>query len=192
MFYNITEIHAHYAEIARLRACGMTIGQIASRLNKSTVMVGYVVNNPLMKREIERLQAGRDSSAMDLGKTIDELAPKALAYINQVIDGIKVDPETGEEMTDPNTGKPLIHTDDLRYKASKDLLGMAGHGPVQRVKATVTHGIFTPEDIERFKQRAREAGIIRIPAETETLSHDAVGTTVETPLSQYNAELIEV
>lgn len=162
MFYNITEIHDHYREIARMRAAGLSISQIASRMGKTPVMVGYVVNNPLMRQEIERLQAGRDISAMDIGKQIDELAPKALAYVNEVLDGIQIDPETGDAITDPNSGNPILHAAETRYKAAKDLLGMAGHGPVQRIKATVSHGIFTPEDIARFKQRAAEAGVMRV------------------------------
>jgi hypothetical protein len=167
-------------------------------------MVGYVVNNPLMRQEIERLQSGRDSSAMDIGKRIDEALPVALAYVQEVIGGIKIDPLTGEETLDPNTGKPLIHSDELRYKAAKDLLGMGGHGPVQRVRATVSHGIFTPEDIERFKQRAREVGIIRnsLPENVVSLPHaitDIADVVVhdaplkvktEIPLSQQNEELV--
>jgi len=178
MFYNITEIHDHYREIARMRAAGLTISQIASRMDKTPVMVGYVVNNPLMRQEIERLQAGRDISAMDIGKQIDELAPKALAYVDEVINGIQIDPETGEAFTDPNSGNLILHSTETRYKAAKDLLGMAGHGPVQRIKATVSHGIFTPEDIARFKQRAAEAGIMKVEVPQfsveASLSHETI------------------
>jgi hypothetical protein len=166
MTYNITRIWDRYREIMRMSLLGMKQVQIAERLELSPVTVGYVLNNPLIRQQIEILQAGRDQSAVNIGEQIEEIAPKAIAYMNEVLDGIQLDPLTGDPVvserdSEGNPVKIAVHSPELRQKVAKDLIGMAGFGPVQRVKATVTHGIFTPEDIAKFKERAREAGIVK-------------------------------
>jgi hypothetical protein len=124
------------------------------------VAVGYILDNPLVMDQVERLQDARDGSAVDIASQIDAIAPKALSLVNQVIDGIVKDPATGQPVLDPQTGKPITYQADLRYKAAKDILAASGNGPVQRVRAQVSHGLFTAEDIERFNRRAKEAGVV--------------------------------
>jgi len=186
MTYNITKIWDRYREIMRMSLLGMKQVQIAERLELSPVTVGYVLNNPLIRQQIELLQAGRDQSAINIGEQIEELAPKAIAYMNEVLDGVQLDPITGDPVVSErdSNGEPMkvaIHAPELRHRVAKDLIGMAGFGPVQRIKATVTHGIFTPEDIAKFKERAREAGIVK---SQENGDRPPQGEIKELPASQ--------
>lgn len=150
----------HYREVARLAALGFRPGVIAKRLGLSPVTIGYILNNPEVRELVMDLQDGRNRTVIDLGARIDQIAPKALDYINQVIDGVVIDPVTGEIVDDPETGKPATHDASLRYKAAATLVSMAGYGPTKRISATIRHGLVSPDQIAILKERARQSGLI--------------------------------
>ena len=85
------------------------------------------------------MEAARDLDAVDISKEIQELAPKAVKVLEQLL-------ESGSE--------------NNQLKAAQDVLDRAGHAAVRMIKTENIHAHFSGEEIEEMKKRAREVGLI--------------------------------
>lgn len=137
--YQIQTIQFNHREILRLRALGMTNKEIAARLGLSQQSISIVANSDLGNTKLKQLSDARDVEVMEVRKQIRELAPLAIETLRAAMEG-----------------EDVPH--HVRVAAAKDSLDRGGFAAPKQVQ--VTHGHFTPEDIEGMLNRAVEAGAI--------------------------------
>lgn len=137
-YYNLQKLNAKHKEIIRLIALGHKDVEIAEMCNCTSAMVKYTRESPVAQRKIELLQGRRDSSAVDIRKRIQAMAPIALDKMQQMLED-----EDGSE--------------SVRSKIAQDILDRAGFDPVHK---TLDVGKYTEERIQELKQRARDNGLI--------------------------------
>jgi len=80
-----------------------------------------VINSPLFKLEIARLERERESGVTDITRTLKELSPLALEQIERTMYTTK--------------------SDGIRLRAAETILDRAGHGAINKtdIRATVNH-----------------------------------------------------
>jgi hypothetical protein len=137
--YNIEQMWDIHHEIARLALIGMKQVDIANHLSISPVTVSYVLNSPIVERQMNQLKAVRDLEAIDISKEIKELAPKAIQVLEDLMDN---------EL--PN----------IKLKAATDILDRAGYAAVKTLRTENLHAHFSSEEIADIRQRAREVGLL--------------------------------
>lgn len=136
--FTVENIWNSHQEIMRLAVTGMKQADIARELGVSEVMVSYTLNSPVVKRQMMVMQAARDVDAIDVAKRIQEVAPKALDVLEELL-------ETGN--------------DTIRLRTATDLLDRAGHAAVKTFRTQSLSVHLDKEDLDEIKQRAREIGL---------------------------------
>lgn len=136
--FAVTEMWDSHREIARLAVTGMKQADIARELGVSEVMVSYTMNSPIVKRQLDQMRAVRDIDAVDVSKRIQEIAPRALEVLNELLDE---------------------GNDNIRLKAATDILDRAGHAAVKTLRTESLSVHLNKDDLEEIKQRAREIGL---------------------------------
>jgi hypothetical protein len=115
-------------------------------------MVSYTKNSKAAQDQIGILRGAMDADTIDLGRQIQQFAPKALQLLEEIIEG-------RGEGRDASIRQRGLHAE--KY------LDRAGYSPVKKV-ATVSTTL-TRQDIEAIKNRARQsaldAGVAIIEAE---------------------------
>jgi len=137
--YQIQEMWSLHHEIKRMLLLGMKHVDIAAELGISPVTVSYTANSTIVKRELDLMQGARDMDAVDIGKRIQGLLPKAVDRLEKILDS---------------------NVEAVALRACQDVLDRGGHGAVQKV--AVAHAQLTKEDLEEIKKRVREAGMIGV------------------------------
>lgn len=145
--FEVRELWNTHREVLRLASLGMKNVDIAKKLNVSSAMVGYTLNSPVAKQQMELLQGARDADTADLQKEIREKAPKALKLLEQIIDG---EAGTLGELASPS----------LRAKTAENWLSRAGYPTNKPDLHLHQHQHFTADEINEIKKRARSNGII--------------------------------
>lgn len=114
-------------------------------------MVSYTRNSPIVQTQLAMLGERRDQVAVDLAAEIKEKAPKALKLLEEIIDGI------GE-----NSGEHA--SINLRAGTAEKWLDRAGYVAPKNDPSLHLHAHrwLGADDIEKIKQRARDAGMIDV------------------------------
>lgn len=133
--YNIELIQNRHQEIIRYLVLGWKHGDIATYLNCTPQNVSDVANSPLAKAQIDKLQAGRNDSTMEIQEEIIKMAPKAIEVLNDTL--------TSE------------YEQKLKVTVAQDVLDRAGFKAASTLNVRGQHLHMTTEDIEKLKQRAR-------------------------------------
>ncbi|MFA6972670.1 MAG: hypothetical protein WC208_14905, partial [Gallionella sp.] len=136
--YTVTQVWDSHREIARLLVLGLKHVDIANQLGVSEATVSYTANSPIIKREIENMRAARDLDTVDVAKRIQEVAPKALTVLENLL---------------------TTANDAIKYRTAADILDRAGHAAVKtlRTESLVAH--LSRDDIEEIKNRAKQIGL---------------------------------
>ena len=137
--YQIEQMWELHHEVCRLALIGMKQVDIANHLSVSPVMVSYTLRSPIVQRQLNQLKAVRDLDAIDVSKEIQELAPRAVKVLEELMDN---------EL--PN----------IKLKAATDILDRAGHAAVRTLRTENIHAHFTADEITDIKKRAREVGLL--------------------------------
>lgn len=137
--FKVERLWSRHKEICRLDATGMfTQKEIAEQLGITPVTVSYTLRSPLVRHQIELLQAGRDAAAVDLLEQIEEMAPKAIALLDQALEA--------EDQPMPT-----------RLQAGRDLKGWMEF-VLPKKRETVTIGaLLSLDDVKQIKQDALKA-----------------------------------
>jgi hypothetical protein len=159
--YEIQHMWERHFEIARLNAAGLQPTQIAAIVGVTPACVGYTLNSALVRRQVEKLRAGRDASAINIQEQIEELAPKAVALYDMIL----------ENDAEALGSAAPVH---VRKQVADMVLGISGLAPVQRLKGEVTHAHLTADDIARLRDRAIGAGAV---VESQVVSVETVENT---------------
>lgn len=140
-YYEMQKLQERHKEILRLLALGVSKKDIAASLGITNAMIRYVEGSVLGSEYLEFIRGEREEEAIDIQRSIDNLAAPAVDVIRQAIAG-----KMGVELTDPDTGKPknveLPVKQEQRIKASQDILSRhsEGYSPRQRITGTIRHG----------------------------------------------------
>jgi Bacterial regulatory proteins, luxR family len=156
--YNIQALWDHHHEIARRLALGQSNVEIAEQLNITPQTVSNFRNSPLGKKVLSQLQEQLYSETIDVAKRIQDFAPKALALIEEIIEG-----------------KHKQASLALRAKYASQHLGRAGYGELKKVAIASTS--LSRDEIDEIKQRAREASFNSGVIERETRSQPEKNVT---------------
>ena len=137
--YQIEQMWDLHHEVCRLALIGMKQVDIAAHLGVSPVMVSYTLRSPIVRRQMDAMQADRNLEAIDVAQEIKNLAPKAVQVLEEMMNGDL-----------PN----------LKLKAATDILDRAGHAAVKTLRTENLHAHFTSEEIQDIKRRAKEVGLL--------------------------------
>ena len=137
--YQIEQMWDLHHEVCRLALIGMKQVDIAAHLGVSPVMVSYTLRSPIVRRQMDAMQADRNLEAIDVAQEIKTLAPKAVQVLEEMMNGDL-----------PN----------LKLKAATDILDRAGHAAVKTLRTENLHAHFTSEEIQDIKRRAKEVGLL--------------------------------
>ncbi len=137
--YQIEQMWELHHEVCRLALIGMKQIDIANHLGVSPVMVSYTLRSPIVQRQLSQLKAVRDLEAIDVSKEIQDLAPRAVKVLEELMEN---------EL--PN----------IKLKAATDVLDRAGHAAVRTLRTENIHAHFTADEISDIKKRAREVGLL--------------------------------
>jgi len=152
--YNIQKLWDIHHEILRLTLLGMKSVDIANLLGITTATVSYTQNSPISKRQLSIMRGARDANTLDVAKTIQELQPKAVQRLSELMES---------------------ETEAISLKAAMTLLDRGGNAPVQRIQADHRHVSFTLDEIQAIKDRAKQAvPTISYTEDTEEASFEEV------------------
>lgn len=136
--YNIKKLWELHSAIAENVALGKTNVEISEQLNITPQTVSNVRNSPIGRDKVQILTAAMDAETIDIGRRIREFAPKALEYLEKIIEGREPGASTA-----------------LRAKIASNHLARAGYGEITKVHSL--NATVNKDDIEEIKQRAMEA-----------------------------------
>ena len=136
--YEITHLWDNTKEILRRLTLGQKGVDIAKDLGCTPATVSNARNSEVGRDYLRRLHEGAELDVIDVQGRIREIAPKALARL--------------EELMESKADGPLA------AKISMDILDRAGLGAPTRVQSEHLHGHFTLDELNEIKKRAAEAG----------------------------------
>jgi hypothetical protein len=141
--YVVAEVWERHREIIRRLALGQKNVDIAKALGITEVSVSQVKNSPIVQEQLKAMMDKMDSEAVDVGKRIHEMAPKALDVLESVLND--------EEDTVPLS---------IKVKTAHDILDRAGHAAIKQINANVMHGHFNADDLAEIRQLAKDQGVV--------------------------------
>jgi hypothetical protein len=139
--WNVSTLSDFHKEVLRLVSVGMSNVDIAEQLSCSAQAVSNIRNSPVSKEHLEKLSGARDADTVDINDRINELAPRALELLENIING---------------TGEGEKASISLRAKEANALLDRAGFSPVRKLSSQGLSMHLTVDDIERIKERAKD------------------------------------
>lgn len=139
MSYEIQKIWDRHHKMKRLALLGMSFREIAIECDVTPQTVQNVMSSPLMKKQLELMQAAADTDAIDTYEKIQEMTKKSIKYLEEMMDDI-------------DTPK------SLRAKIAMDNLDRAGYPKQTAITGKFVHAHLTAEDINAIKQEAIERG----------------------------------
>jgi hypothetical protein len=132
--YGLEQVRPYHREIARRLVLGQRPSEIAKDLGWSVSRLSIIINSPLFKMEIARLEQIRDTGVADVGKTLKELSPIALETVERIMYQSK--------------------SERLKLEAAETVLDRAGYGTINKVdvKGSVVHNYhnYTKEELQEL------------------------------------------
>lgn len=135
--YEIKQLWENHHQILRLISLGMKNTEIASELNISSQTVSNVRNSALAQEVLQKQKETLDEEIVSISKRIEKFTPIALQLLEDIIEG-KVETSIG-----------------LAARTAENYVSRGGYGTVQ--KSVSLNGTLTKSDLERIKERAKEA-----------------------------------
>ena len=137
MPYEVQKIWDRHHQMKRLAILGLSYRQIANACGVTEVTVRNVLSSPLMKQQLELMQAAADAETIDVNAKIKKMAEKAVTYLDELLS---------------NEDAPT----SLRAKIAMDTLDRAGFPKHTSISGQVFHAHLTKEDIDRLKSETVE------------------------------------
>ena len=135
--YGIAYLRPYHLEIARRLVLGQRASQISELLGMSQSRLSIIINSPLFKLELHRLESERDRGVTDVTKTLRELSPLALETVERTMYGAK--------------------SESLRFSAAESILDRAGFGKINKmaIHGEINHNYSNLSD-EELRDLARQ------------------------------------
>lgn len=137
--YEPKTLNALHLRIIQLKAGGLKGPMIAELCQCTPQTVSNVINSDLGKRKLRALIAGRDVATLDVKAELEALAKTSVEIMRQALEGQR-------ELTD----KDIVGV-------AKDVIDRAGYSPKNVHLHAHQHQLFSPDEIEDIKRRARES-----------------------------------
>lgn len=145
--YGLSYIRPYHREIARRLVLGQKQSEISRDLGMSVSRMSIIINSPLFKLELKRLETMRDNGVGEVTQQLRELSPVALETVERIMYSAR--------------------SDRLRLDAAETILDRGGFGAINKslikseVSVTQTQGM-TNEELrelvsERFKRMKADA-----------------------------------
>lgn len=173
--YGLQYIRPYHREFARRMVLGQKAVDICADLGVSEARFSIIINSPLFKIELKRLEEARDKGVADVTQTLRELSPLALEQVERTMYHAK--------------------SDRLRFDAAESILDRAGYGKSSKleVKATHEHSSLTEEEMKKLVmeriQRIRDEASKKEAMEKEADAIDIEFETVDgCSLSEHSAK----
>ena len=132
--YGLSYIRPYHREIARRLVLGQKPTKIREEVGMSDSRFSIIVNSPLFKIEIRRLEGLRDEGVADVTKTLVELSPIALEVVERTMYTAK--------------------SETLRASMAESILDRAGFGKTSRVgidvKGSIGHHSLTEDELRKL------------------------------------------
>ena len=141
--FEVSEMSELHHEITRRLLLGQKNVEIAEQLNCHEQTVSNVRNSQVVQDKLSVMQGARDANTVDLAREIQEIAPKALQNLREIIED--------------ESGEVPLH---MKAKESNNLLDRAGYSPKQQTEHKHLHAHMTTDKIEEIKERAKQVGVI--------------------------------
>lgn len=119
--YGLGYIRPYHREIARRLVLGERAVDISKSLGMGQERLSIIVNSPLFKLEVKRLEEMRDNGVADVQQTLREISPIALEVIERTMHSSK--------------------SEALKFAAAQDVLDRAGFGKTTKVISNVSGNI---------------------------------------------------
>lgn len=116
--YGIKSVRPYHKELARRVVLGASSNSLCKEFHISQCYLSIIINSPLFKLEVDRLQTMRDQGVADVTKTLQELSPLALDVLERT-------------MYSTTSEKNKI-------KIAESILDRAGYGTIQKGILDVT------------------------------------------------------
>lgn len=143
--YEPKQLNSRHHEILRLNLLGMSNVDIAAQVGCTPATVSTVLNSRLGKTQATMFKECADADAIQVAKRIRELAPRAVALMNEIMEDDSV-------------------SSAVRLRAAQDMLDRAGFAPTKQVAVNSTQVHISGQDLELLKEtalsRARQNGIL--------------------------------
>lgn len=175
--YSLNYIRPRHSEIARRLVLGQTQSNICRELGMSTSRMSMIVNSPLFKLEVLKLERERDSNTVDVTKQIREAAPDCLDVLQRVM----------------YTSK----SERLKVDIAQDILDRAGYNAIQKTVGiqVSTDGMQDSElrdlltkRLERVEEAAEVTEAQAVEAATVILQFDEVEEFQEPEIDESQKE----
>lgn len=108
----IAYVRPYHREIARRLVLGQRASDIARDIGMTAGRLSIIINSPLFKIELKRMEDVRDEGVGNIGKTLKELSPVALEVIERTM--------------------YQARSEKLKFEAAQDVLNRAGYGAVNK------------------------------------------------------------
>jgi len=137
--YGLSYIRPYHREIARRLVLGQKQSDICRDLGMSVSRMSIIINSPLFKLELKRLETMRDNGVGEVTQQLKELSPVALETVERIMYGAK--------------------SDRLKLDAAETILDRAGYGSINKslikseVSVTSTQGLTNDELREIVAER---------------------------------------
>jgi predicted transcriptional regulator len=166
--YGLSHIRPMHREIARRLVLGQRQGDVAAELGISDSRMSIIVNSPLFKREIDRLEKLREEGVQDVQRTLVEVSPLALEVVERTMYGGK--------------------SERLRFDAAESILDRAGHSKINKVdiRGNINNRVSSMSDsevkrliaerISRIREKTLEEERLMAEADATEVTFDEVST----------------
>ena len=146
--YDIKKLWERNHEICNLAILGTDQEVIAETLGVSAATVSNTLNSTLGQEKIALMRGARDADTWDAAKKIQEVAKKALTFLELAMDDQVVDLE----------GQPLQVAVSTKVNIAKHVLNdLSGLKAPTKVEGKFAHAHLTSEDIENLKKSGRKS-----------------------------------
>jgi hypothetical protein len=166
--YGLKFIRPYHREIARRLVLGESQSDICRDLGMSTSRMSIIVNSPLFKIELRKLEEARDNGVVDISHQLKEMAPGALEIIERTMFQSK--------------GK-------LRFMAAQDILDRAGVTKKTEIgvhtNQTVTHNLSIDELRKLVRQRIDKVNQEASKVEEDKSKADAIEVKFEDVIDEF-------
>lgn len=129
----LENLKTNHREIARLAFEGYKAPEIADQLNMTTGTVKQLLNDPLCKSAIQKMQDEADKAVIDVRKELSKMNLDAVRVIKEILN-------------DQSAAR------STQLKAAEGVLDRSGYSPKQQHEHVHAH--LTKGDIEELKRRA--------------------------------------
>ena len=162
--WEVKELWDLHKEISRRIFLGQKNVVIAEALGCTAQFVCMVRNSPVVKEHTEMMQGAADANCLDVAQRIQEMAPKALNVLEEILD---------------TKNNPSI-SPALRFRAAESILDRSGNSKI--IKSQNLNMNMGKDDLEAIKERAlkkaKEAGITVVTS-TDSPSSSTLNKTTE-------------